>query len=148
VRTRKPTGDAECPPEILRAHEIEHKIQSKVACRDLEDGEIADFEDSNFPDNSDDNMSDSYDPPEDTDEGPAPNSNPAPRVHQQHSNKLIFYVAFSFFSVAYLPIITIFGRPTFFYSPHSLYKYILFSFFHLFLQKATEKRQISFLQRC
>ncbi|KAF9782300.1 hypothetical protein BJ322DRAFT_1111171 [Thelephora terrestris] len=80
VRTRKPTGDAECPPEILRAHEIDHKIQSKVACRDLEDGEIADFEDGNFLDNSDDNMSDSYDPPEDSDEGPAPNSNPAPRV--------------------------------------------------------------------
>ena len=45
VRTKKPTGDAECPSDVCRAHEIDHKIQSKVACRDLEDGEILDFDD-------------------------------------------------------------------------------------------------------
>ena len=59
---KKPTGDAECPPEVSRAHEIDRKIQSKVACRDLEDGEIIDFEDSNGPGIADDEMSDSYDP--------------------------------------------------------------------------------------
>ena len=81
MKTKKPTGDAECPPEISRAHEIEHKIQSKVACRDLEDGEIVDFEDGNGLDNADDEMSDSYDPPEDhIKASPAPHSKPAPRV--------------------------------------------------------------------
>ena len=78
MRTRKPTGDAECPPEVHRAHEIEHKIQSKVACRDLEDEEIIDFEDGKY---ADDEMSNVFDHPEDDDEGgPAPSSKPAPRV--------------------------------------------------------------------
>jgi len=78
VKTRKLTGAAECPPEVRRAHEIDHKLQSKVACRDLEDGEIIDFEDGK---NSDDEMSDAYDPPED-DNGasPAPRHQPVPRV--------------------------------------------------------------------
>ena len=49
---KKPTGDAECPPEIDRAHEINDKIQTKVSCRDLDDDDIADFKDS------DDDMSD------------------------------------------------------------------------------------------
>ena len=79
MKTRKPTGDAECPPEIYRAHEIEYKIQSKVACQDLEDGEIADSEGDDG--DSDDEMSDSCDPPEDDDmASPAPRRKPAPRV--------------------------------------------------------------------
>ena len=71
VRTRKPTGDAECPPEIERAHEINDRIQAKVACRDLADEEIADFKES------DDNMSDDAD-----DEAPASvhRPQPTPRV--------------------------------------------------------------------
>ena len=82
MRTRKPTGDAECPPEVHRAHEIEHKIQSKVACRDLEDEEIIDFEDGKY---ADDEMSNVFDHPEDDDEGgPAPSSKPAPRVRTTH----------------------------------------------------------------
>ena len=28
VRTTKPTGDAECPPEVERAHELEHLISN------------------------------------------------------------------------------------------------------------------------
>lgn len=75
MRTRKLTGDAECPPEVHRAHEIEHKIQSKVACRDLEDGEVVDFEDGNYPD---DEMSDSYDRPEDDEASLAPSTKPTP----------------------------------------------------------------------
>lgn len=46
IRTRKPTGDGECPPEIERAHEINNKIQAKVACRDLGDDEIMEIKDS------------------------------------------------------------------------------------------------------
>lgn len=80
MKTRKPTGGAECPPEVRRAHEIDHKVQSKVASRDLEDGEIVDFEDGSG-DCSDDEMSDSLGIPEDDDGGsPAPRRKPAPRV--------------------------------------------------------------------
>ena len=43
MQTRKPTGDVECLPEIERAHEINSKIQVKVACHDLADDKIADF---------------------------------------------------------------------------------------------------------
>jgi len=81
VKTRKPTGDAGCPPEVRRAHEIDHKLQSKVACWDLEDGEIIDFEDGDG-NNSDDEMSDAYDPPEDDNRASlALHHQPAPRVH-------------------------------------------------------------------
>jgi len=79
VKTRKPTGDAECPPEVRRAHEIDHKLQSKIACRDLEDGDIIEVEDDGG--DSDDEMSDSYDPPQDGDgASPAPDQKPTPRV--------------------------------------------------------------------
>ena len=80
TKTRKPTGDAECPPEVRRAHEIDYKLRSKVVCRDLEDGEIVDFKDDDA-DNSDDEMSDCYDPTEDDDgASPAPCHKPAPQV--------------------------------------------------------------------
>ena len=59
MKTRKPTGDAVCPPHVRRAHEIDHKLQSKVACRDLEDGDIIEID--NEGNVSDDEMSDSYD---------------------------------------------------------------------------------------
>ena len=36
-------------------------------------------------------------------------------------------------------LITIFGSPTFIYSQHGFYKYVLFSFFHLFLRKSVGK---------
>lgn len=68
--------------EVRRAHEIDHKIQSKIGCRDLEDGDILDVEigDGDGAD-SDDEMSDSYDPPQDEDEaGPAPHRKLTPRV--------------------------------------------------------------------
>ena len=82
MRTRKPTGDAECPPEVHHTHEIEHKIQSKVVCRDLEDEEIIDFEDGKY---ADDEMSNVFDHPENDDKGgPAPSSKPAPRVRTTH----------------------------------------------------------------
>lgn len=60
MKTRKPTGDAVCPPYVRRAHEVNHKLQSKVACRDLEDEEIVETEDDEG-DASDDEMSDSPD---------------------------------------------------------------------------------------
>lgn len=79
VKTRKPTGDAVCPPHICRAHEINDKIQSKVACRDLGDREIIEVDDDEG-DVSDDEMSDCYEHAEDTDGGsPAPHV-PIPRV--------------------------------------------------------------------
>ncbi|KIY48051.1 hypothetical protein FISHEDRAFT_43973, partial [Fistulina hepatica ATCC 64428] len=37
VRTPKPTGDGECPPEIERAHQIEYLINGRADTRDLED---------------------------------------------------------------------------------------------------------------
>ena len=76
VKTKKPTGDAICPPHIDRAHKINHKLQSKVACRDLEDQDIIEV-DENDSDTSNDKMSDSDDNPEDTDRDSPP---PAPRV--------------------------------------------------------------------
>ncbi|KIY48376.1 hypothetical protein FISHEDRAFT_58994 [Fistulina hepatica ATCC 64428] len=39
IRTSKPTSDAECPPEIERAHEIEYLINSRAETRDLDDDE-------------------------------------------------------------------------------------------------------------
>ncbi|RDX46394.1 hypothetical protein OH76DRAFT_1485628 [Lentinus brumalis] len=42
VRTPKPTGNAEIPPHIERAYDIEHSINEKVHTRELDDGEIAD----------------------------------------------------------------------------------------------------------
>ena len=80
VKTRKPTGDVDCPPEVLRAHEIDHKLQSKVAYRDLDDQEIIDFEDGDSND-SDDEMSDTCDAPENNDgASPIPRRRPVPRV--------------------------------------------------------------------
>lgn len=80
MKTKKPTGDAECPPDVRRAHEIDHKLHSKVASRDLEDGEIMEFEDGDG-NNSDDEMSDSYDPSKDDGEAsPVPRRRPIPRV--------------------------------------------------------------------
>lgn len=74
---RKPTGDSVCPPHINRAHEIDHKLQTKVACRDFGDGEIIEIDD-NDDDVLDDEMSDL---PEDVDiDGPTDNK-PTPRVH-------------------------------------------------------------------
>ncbi|TBU38995.1 hypothetical protein BD309DRAFT_1083699 [Dichomitus squalens] len=43
VRTPKPTGDAEIPPHVERAWEIEQLINQKVHLRMLDDSEIADF---------------------------------------------------------------------------------------------------------
>ena len=55
------------------------------------------------------------------------------------ANNLFLYVTYRFFSLAYQTLITIFGSPTFIYSRHGFYKYVLFSFFHLFLQKSIGK---------
>lgn len=78
MKTSKPTGEGVCPPHILRAHEVDHKLQCKVACRDLEDGEIIEVDESE--DDSSDEMSDSYSHPEDT-EGDIPaHPRPIPRV--------------------------------------------------------------------
>lgn len=80
VKTRKPTGNAPYPPCVRRAHEIDHKLQSKVACRDLEDDEIAEIN-VDEGDASDEEMSDSADPHGDTDrDSPIPHPRPTPRV--------------------------------------------------------------------
>ena len=50
-------GDAFCPPEVARAHAIDDKIQSKVACRDLDDDDIIDVDTTSDTDN-DHQMSD------------------------------------------------------------------------------------------
>lgn len=42
MRTPKPTGDAECPPEIERAHIIEELMNEKAGTRDLNNSDIAD----------------------------------------------------------------------------------------------------------
>lgn len=42
VRTTKPTGDAECPPHIERAHFIEDMMSNKVETRELDDVDIID----------------------------------------------------------------------------------------------------------
>ena len=42
VRTSKPTGDADCPPHVLRAQYIEELINDKVGSRELDDSEIVD----------------------------------------------------------------------------------------------------------
>ncbi|KAG6835307.1 hypothetical protein H0H93_002883 [Arthromyces matolae] len=43
VKTRMPTGDAYCPPEVKRAHSIEELINERACTRDLDDD---DFEDN------------------------------------------------------------------------------------------------------
>ncbi|KAG1800913.1 uncharacterized protein HD556DRAFT_1438914 [Suillus plorans] len=42
VRTTKPTGDAECPPHIERAHKIDFCMNEKAGTRDLDDDEFTD----------------------------------------------------------------------------------------------------------
>ncbi|KAG1903317.1 uncharacterized protein F5891DRAFT_923479, partial [Suillus fuscotomentosus] len=42
VHTTKPTGDAECPPHIERAHEIDDHMNKKAGTQDLNDDEFAD----------------------------------------------------------------------------------------------------------
>ena len=80
VKTRKPTGNAPYPACVRCAHQIDHKLQSKVACRDLEDEEIAEI-DVDEGDASDEEMSDFAEPHGDTDrDSPVPRPRPTPRV--------------------------------------------------------------------
>ncbi|KAK0443814.1 hypothetical protein EV421DRAFT_512944 [Armillaria borealis] len=44
VKTSKPTGDAECPPHVERAHEIEDLMNEKAGSRDLDDEDIVDVD--------------------------------------------------------------------------------------------------------
>ena len=44
VRTEKPTGRADCPPEIDRAHAVEAAMNEKAGTRDLDDKDIIDTE--------------------------------------------------------------------------------------------------------
>ncbi|KIY49754.1 hypothetical protein FISHEDRAFT_58012 [Fistulina hepatica ATCC 64428] len=46
VRTTKPTGDAECPPEIERAHELEYQINAQAETRDLDDDSVVEISDN------------------------------------------------------------------------------------------------------
>ncbi|KAG1842753.1 hypothetical protein DFJ58DRAFT_645183, partial [Suillus subalutaceus] len=42
VHTTKPTGDAECPPHIEHAHQIDSDINERAGTQDLDDKDIAD----------------------------------------------------------------------------------------------------------
>ncbi|TFK80570.1 hypothetical protein K466DRAFT_569567, partial [Polyporus arcularius HHB13444] len=46
VRTPKPTGDAEIPPHVERAYEIEELINERIHLRDVDDDDMADDVDS------------------------------------------------------------------------------------------------------
>ncbi|KAI0063726.1 hypothetical protein BV25DRAFT_1915188 [Artomyces pyxidatus] len=56
VKTTKPTGNAECPPDVERAHYIDSLINEKVHTRDFGDSDLtdhlADYTDSNDSDDS------------------------------------------------------------------------------------------------
>lgn len=47
TKTSKPTGDAECPLHIERAHEIDNLMNEKVGTRDLDDSEIVNIDEDN-----------------------------------------------------------------------------------------------------
>ncbi|KAI0059271.1 hypothetical protein BV25DRAFT_1840512 [Artomyces pyxidatus] len=57
VKTTKPTGNAECPPDVERAHYIDSLINEKVHTRDFGDSDLtdhlADYTDSDDSDDSD-----------------------------------------------------------------------------------------------
>ncbi|KAJ7201482.1 hypothetical protein C8J57DRAFT_1260794 [Mycena rebaudengoi] len=40
LKTKKPTGDASCPPEVKRAHQIEELINQRAGTRDLADSDF------------------------------------------------------------------------------------------------------------
>ena len=52
VKVSKPTGDAECPPQVERAHQIEWYMNEKAGTRDLDDSEIVNAEEDDY-DNDD-----------------------------------------------------------------------------------------------
>ncbi|KAJ7784222.1 hypothetical protein B0H16DRAFT_1446477 [Mycena metata] len=46
LRQKKPMGDASCPPEVKRAHQLKEQINEKVGTRELSDPEFQDGSDS------------------------------------------------------------------------------------------------------
>ena len=55
VRVSKPTGDAECPPQVECAHQIDWLMNEKAGTRELDDSEIVDaIEDDGDGDNNGD----------------------------------------------------------------------------------------------
>ncbi|KAF9043916.1 hypothetical protein BJ165DRAFT_1528500 [Panaeolus papilionaceus] len=86
VKTTKPTGNAECPPHILRAHEIDNLMNEKAGSRDLDDDDIVDAGDVDdtieLTDGDDDN---------DDEQGPPPsqkNARPAKEASKVKKEKL------------------------------------------------------------
>ncbi|KAF8335506.1 hypothetical protein F5887DRAFT_1079147 [Amanita rubescens] len=53
VKTLKPTGDAECPPHIQRAHQIDDLMNDKAGSRDLDDADIIDVDNDNHEESDD-----------------------------------------------------------------------------------------------
>ncbi|KAJ6561938.1 hypothetical protein B0H19DRAFT_943801, partial [Mycena capillaripes] len=49
LKSKKPTGDPDCPPEVKRAHRIELKINNRIDTRELSD---SDFDDDAGSDDS------------------------------------------------------------------------------------------------
>lgn len=60
VKHPKPTGDGYCPPEVLRAHGIEDKINERACTRDLNDSDFADGVTSDTGASNDDNDNDNH----------------------------------------------------------------------------------------
>ncbi|KAF8833315.1 hypothetical protein BDN67DRAFT_889164, partial [Paxillus ammoniavirescens] len=42
VKTTKPTGDGECPEEVMHAHHIDNLINERAGTRDLDDSDFDD----------------------------------------------------------------------------------------------------------
>lgn len=59
VRTTKPTGSADCPPNVERAHQIDDLINEKLGTRELDDDDIADDADVDVDTSEDQSDSDS-----------------------------------------------------------------------------------------
>ncbi|KAG6847398.1 hypothetical protein H0H93_008477 [Arthromyces matolae] len=56
VKTRMPTGDAYCPPEVKRAHSIEELINERACTRDLDDDDFEDRKEKSGSEDSDDEV--------------------------------------------------------------------------------------------
>jgi len=85
VKTSKPTGDAECPPHIQCAQEIEKLMNKKAGSCDLDDGDIVDASDAIIitSDDEDDKPVDTKVKVEKT-RGPIARCPPADRVTTQN----------------------------------------------------------------
>lgn len=85
MKTTKPTGDAECPPEVDRAHEIDYMMNEKVSTRDLDDEEYADVMEDDDGHEDDDNDNDIIEISDGDSRGPTPPPSTQPRTSSRTS---------------------------------------------------------------